>query len=352
MKESCQHQCSIPLRYVGPLLILGDAKPYEVTVPLATYETPLWPSVARGAKVTKKAGGIATVVTYDAMARSVAVEAESAKKAAQLVETLSKQKKKLFSVAEATSRHLSCVEVDFRQVGSCVYIRLSGSTGDASGHNMITKGADAVLQWICSTYSDLRQISVSGNYCTDKKVSSVNAILGRGKQVVADVLIPRELCLTGLKTTPEAIVELNTKKNLLGSIINGGVQSANAHFANMLLAIYLATGQDAANIVEGSQGITFAEVRDDSVYFSVTLPNIIVGTVGHGKDLPGPIAALEHLGCIEKKSGMNGRRLAEIVAATVLCGELSLLAAQTKPGELVRTHISLERGGSRGHSRH
>ncbi len=341
MKEPPQSSCSIPLRYVGPLLINGPSNSYEVTVPLATYETPLWPSVSRGARVTKKAGGITAVVTHDAMARSIAIEAENAKQAAQCVEKLSQQRKQLFSIAESTSHHLQCEELSFRQVGSCIYIRLTGRTGDASGHNMITKGADAMLQWICTTYPELRHISVSGNYCTDKKVSSVNAILGRGKSVVADVLLSNELCRTELRTTPEALSELNTKKNLLGSIINGGVQTANAHFANMLLALYLPTGQDAANIVEGSQGITFAEVRGTDLYFSVSLPNIIVGTIGHGKDLPGPAKALEHLGCGAENSG----RLAEIVAATVLCGELSLLAAQTKPGELVRTHISLERGG-------
>jgi hydroxymethylglutaryl-CoA reductase (NADPH) len=115
----------------------------------------------------------------------------------------------------------------------------------------------------------------------------------------------------------------------------------------MLLAIYLATGQDAANIVEGSQGITFAEVRDDSLYFSVSLPNIIVGTVGPGKDLPSTQEALQRLGCLEKRDvRQNSRRLAEIVAATVLCGELNLLAAQTKPGELVKSHMALERGGT------
>ena len=197
------------------------------------------------------------------MARSVAFEAESAACAAQVVRDLEGRKTELFSIAEATSRFLKCREIVYRVVGSCIYLRLSGSTGDASGHNMITKGADAILQWVCKNIPGIRYLSVSGNYCTDKKVSSVNAVLGRGKSVVADVLVPEELCRTVLKASPEAIAELNVKKNLLGSIINGGVQSANAHFANMLLAVYLATGQDAANIVEGSQGISFAEVRGE-----------------------------------------------------------------------------------------
>lgn len=347
MERSVAHAC-VPLRFVGPLRIIGETGTYEVKVPLATFESPLWPSVARGARATLRAGGISTVILRDAMARSIAFEASSALRAAQIVQDLQARQEVLFSVAQGTSRFLKCQEIDFRVVGSCVYLRLMGSTGDAAGHNMITKGADAILQWVCSTFSDVRYISVSGNYCTDKKVSSVNAVLGRGKSVVADVLIPASLCQSVLKSTPEAIAELNVKKNLLGSIINGGVQSANAHFANMLLATYIATGQDAANIVEGSQGISHAEVRDGDLYFSVSLPNVIVGTLGHGKDHPEIQERLSLLGCMEQRQvGQNSRRLAEIVAATVLCGELNLLAAQTKPGELVRSHMMIERGTKR-----
>jgi len=334
----------VPLKYVGPITINSPKETYSVKVPLATFESPLWPSVARGARVTAKAGGISTAILNNAMARSIAFEAFSCQRAAQIISELQQRKEELFSVAEKTSRFLRCEDISTRLVGSCVFVRLSGYTGDASGHNMITKGADAVLQWVCTQFPDVKQISVSGNYCTDKKVSSVNAILGRGKTVIAEVVISREHCESLLRTTPEAVVELHVKKNLLGSIINGGVQSANAHFANMLLAIYLATGQDAANIVEGSQGIVHAEVRGNDLYFSVTLNNIIVGTVGNGKGLEGTLEALSILGCLEEREvGENSKRLAEIVAATVLCGELSLLAAQTNVGELVRTHVTIER---------
>ena len=334
----------IPLRFVGPILICGESGTYSVDVPLATFESPLWPSVARGAKVSRDVGGISVTILDDGMARSILIDARTAKRAAAIVQDLKREQEAFFSVAHTTSRYLICKELDFRVIGSLVYLRLRGSTGDASGHNIITKAADAVLQYVCQRYPDVVQISVSGNYCTDKKVSSVNAILGRGKSVVADLLLSRDVCKTSLRTSPEAIVELNAKKNLLGSIINGGVQTANAHFANMLLAIYLATGQDAANIVEGSQGIVHAEAREEGLYFSVSLPNIIVGTVGSGKNEGCAREALERLGCCEERPvGANARRLAEIVGATVLCGELSLLAAQTNPGELVRTHITIER---------
>jgi hydroxymethylglutaryl-CoA reductase (NADPH) len=124
----------------------------------------------------------------------------------------------------------------------------------------------------------------------------------------------------------------------------GGLRSANAHFANMLLGFYLATGQDAANIVEGSQGIVHAEMQGDDLYFSVTVPNIIVGTVGNGKHLPFVQENMAMMGCTEtREPGQNARRLAIICAATVMCGELSLLAAQTNPGELMRAHVAMER---------
>lgn len=344
MEHSHLSDTCLPTKFVGPLAIRGETTPYEVKVPLATYESPLWPSVARGARAANKAGGISVTITQDHMARSILFEAPTASRSAQIISFIERERKTLFAVAEATSRFLRCVDLSIRAVGPLVYLRLCGTTGDAAGHNMITKGADAVLRWLCQQFADIRYVSVSGNYCTDKKVSSINAILGRGKSLIAEVFIPDTIVRSVLKTSPLAITELNDKKNLVGSIISGSVQSANAHFANMLLAVYLATGQDAANIVEGSQGITFAEVRGDGIYFSVSLPNVIVGTVGIGKESQEISARLEALGCkAERPPGQNSRRLAEIVAATVLCGELSLLAAQTNPGELVRTHMAIER---------
>jgi hydroxymethylglutaryl-CoA reductase (NADPH) len=204
---------------------------------------------------------------------------------------------------------------------------------------MATIAAENILNWILSEYPQLKYISISGNLCTDKKVSAVNGILGRGKYLIAELKVPRQVVREVLKTTPEQIVELHLKKNLLGGILAGSLRTANAHFANMLLAMYLATGQDAANIVEGSQGIVHAEVINQDLYFSVTLPNIIVGTVGNGKNLPFVQENFKKIGFGE----VTARKLAIIIAASVLCGEISLLAAQTNQGELVRAHVSLER---------
>ncbi|MCP4280345.1 MAG: hydroxymethylglutaryl-CoA reductase, partial [Alteromonas sp.] len=135
------------------------------------------------------------------------------------------------------------------------------------------------------------------------------------------------------------------KKNLLGTTLAGGLRSANAHAANMLLAFYLATGQDAANIVEGSQCIVHCETVDGNLYFSVSLPDLIVGSGGYGRGIDFVERNLEELGCRQdREPGANARRLAVICATSVLCGELSLMAAQTNPGELMQSHVNMERG--------
>lgn len=335
---------AVPMQLVGPIRITGPEVADDVLVPLATYESPLWPSVNRGARISVAAGGIRAVIADDRMARSVVVEAPTAVGAVETVLSLRERRPELEQVVSGTSRFAHLVDFHTQIVGNLLYLRLEVRTGDAAGHNMVTKAAEAVLNWMLGEYGSLRYVSISGNYCTDKKTSAVNGILGRGKYVVTELLAARDLCERLLKTTPEKIVELNIKKNLIGTVLAGGLRSANAHFANMLLGFYLATGQDAANIVEGSQGIVHAEVRARDLYFSCTLPNVIVGTVGNGKDLPFVQRNLEVLGCASaREPGANARRLAIIAAATVLCGELSLLAAQTHPGELMRAHVALER---------
>lgn len=334
----------IPMKIIGPIKIIGPEVNEEVKIPLATFESPLWPSTNRGARLSQLTQGIHAIVLKDCMTRSVLVEAPDALYAHQVLDNLQYKKSELADVVYSTSRFTTLNDWHSQVVGNLLYLRFSVQTGDAAGHNMVTKAADALLNYLIKEYPQLNYISVSGNFCVDKKVSAVNGILGRGKYVIAEMTIPRHLCESHLKTTPEKIVNLHIKKNLLGTLIAGGLRTANAHFANMLLGFYLATGQDVANIVEGSQGIVHTEVRGEDLYFSVTLPNIIVGTIGNGKHLEFVQENLRMLGCLEERGvGQNARRLAIVAAATVLCGEISLLAAQTNPGELMRSHIELER---------
>jgi len=344
-QSNTEQTASIPMRIVGPVRIVSAEMDAEVPLPLATFETPLWPSTHRGARVCTQAGGIKATVIDDRMTRSVLVEADSIIELQQIIIELQQKKLELQQVISQASRFSQLLAIHTQLVGSLLYIRFELSTGDAAGHNMVTLAAERMLDWILSRYPALRYVSISGNYCSDKKASAVNGILGRGKNVIAEVVISDELCQRLLHTTPEKIVNLNIKKNLLGNIIAGGLRTANAHFANMLLGFYLATGQDAANIIEGSQGIVHAELRaEGALYFSVTLPNLIVGAVGNGKNLPFVQENLRLLGCLEEREpGYNARRLAMIAAAAVLCGELSLLAAQTNRGELMRSHLKMER---------
>ncbi len=336
----------IPMRNIGPIKLSGSVLEEEVLVPLATFETPLWPSTNRGATISRLAGGIKVTVIDDRMTRSVLLEAENAEIAYHVTAALKGYQSELAEVVRNTSRFACLEEWHTQIVGKLIFIRFAMTTGDAAGHNMTTKAADALLGWILARFPQLKYVSISGNFCTDKKVSAVNGILGRGKYAVAEIWIPSDVCESSLRTSPQKIVDLNIKKNLIGTIIAGGVRTANAHFANMLLAFYLATGQDAANIVEGSQGIVHAEVNNDNLYFSVTIPNIIVGTIGNGKQHDFVLKNLQQLGCLEtRKPGLNAKRLAAIAAATILCGELSLLAAQTNPGELMESHVRLERMG-------
>jgi hydroxymethylglutaryl-CoA reductase (NADPH) len=278
------------------------------------------------------------------MTRSLLFQAPNASAALAARRGIEERQQEVAAVTDASSRFARLLRLNFQIVGRLLYVRIEMTTGDAAGHNMVTKAADRLATWITKQFPELEYASISGNYCTDKKVSAVNGILGRGKYVIAELTISDAICREMLKTTPAKLVSLNLRKNLVGTLIAGGVRTANAHVANVLLAFYLATGQDAANIVEGSQAITLVEPVEGGVYFSVTIPNVIVGTVGSGKDVPYVLRNLEELGCTGAAApGRNSRRLAAICGAAVLCGELSLMAAQTNPGELMRAHETFER---------
>jgi hydroxymethylglutaryl-CoA reductase (NADPH) len=336
----------VPMKQVGPLRVSGTVVSGEFKVPLATYETPLWPSVNRGARVSMQcAEGIKCTVVDERMTRSVLFEAPDAAAALLALNEIKADFSQLVDCVAQTSRFARLIGLHSQIAGNLLFLRFEFSTGDAAGHNMCTQAAEALMEYILARQPALKYESLSGNYCSDKKATAVNGILGRGKYVVAELTIPRKICRRYLKTTPGKLAQLNLRKNLIGTMLAGGSRSANAHFANMLLAFYLATGQDAANIVEGSQGLTMTEERDGDLYFSVTLPNLIVGTVGNGKGLDFVQENMKLMGLdTAREPSENSRRLACLCAATVLCGELSLLAALTNPSELMQSHRKLERG--------
>ena len=324
-----------------------------INFPISTYETPLFASIKRGIKVSK-IHPISVAILSNCMTRSAIFQCKSVFEVEFLIDFIKKQQTngKLQEVVNTTSNHCKIKDITFQVVGNLAYARFSYDTSEASGHNMTTIATNELAKWIVENFKiiskiDVKYLSNSGNTCCDKKVSAINSISGRGKNVIAEIVISRQTCNEILHTTPEKIVELNIKKNLIGSTLAGSLCSANAHYANMLASIYLPLGQDIANIVEGSQGITHCEVNDnDELYFSVNLPNIICGCVGNGKDLDFVKENLKLIGCLDenyKVIDYASERMAKIICAVVLCGELSLMSALTNQDELVKSHIKIER---------
>lgn len=334
----------IPTRWVGEMQLTGEVNE-ALSVPLATYESPLWPSVARGARLSRHCpDGIRVTVLDSRMTRSIILESEHAAAAFEALQSIQARFADWQTCVQQSSRYARLLDIHGEIVGKLLFLRFAFFTGDAAGHNMATKAAESIMDAILNAYPQLRYGSISGNLCCDKKTSAVNGLLGRGHHVIAEILIPEALCQKFLRTDAARLCALNQHKNYVGGVLAGSLRSANAHFANMLLAFYLATGQDAANIVEGSQGMVHTENRNGALYFACSLPNLIVGTVGNGKHLAQIEAHLQRLGCREARpAGENAKRLAAICAATVLCGELSLLAAQCNRGELMRSHLVMER---------
>ena len=323
----------------GPLKINGQYCKREVFVPLATSEGALVASINRGASTITASGGVNTIVTSDFMTRAPVIKTNSASDALLIKQWFVDNFTDLKELAESTTSHGKLLKIDpILIVGSYVYPRFVYSTGDSMGMNMVTIATEKILDKLAQE-SDAKHIALSGNVCVDKKPAAINVVEGRGKSVVADILIPKEIVNKKLKTTAEAIVEVNITKNLIGSAAAGSM-AFNAHYANMVAAIFLATGQDAAHVVEGSLGITTAENRDGDLYFSVNLPDLPIATVGGGTSLE---VANEGLNILGVAGSGKAREFAEIVAGTVLAGELSLIGALAA-GHLARAHQELGRG--------
>ncbi|TKW41219.1 hypothetical protein SEVIR_1G300200v4 [Setaria viridis] len=344
--------CEMPVGYVqvpvgvaGPLLL--DGRQYHV--PMATTEGCLVASVNRGCRAIAASGGAVSVLLRDAMSRAPVVKLPSAKRAAELksfVEAAANFET-LASVFNRSSRFGRLQGIRCALGGRNLYIRFTCSTGDAMGMNMVSKGVENVLGYLQNDFPDMNLISLSGNYCSDKKPTAVNWIEGRGKSVVCEATIKGGVVQNVLKTTVQKLIELNIIKNLAGSALAGALGGFNAHASNIVTALFIATGQDPAQNVESSQCITMLEaVNDgDDLHISVTMPSIEVGTIGGGTCLASQAACLNLLGVRgpnRDSPGANAKVLATIVAGSVLAGELSLLAALSA-GQLVKSHMKYNR---------
>ncbi|NLI74180.1 MAG: hydroxymethylglutaryl-CoA reductase (NADPH) [Euryarchaeota archaeon] len=328
---------SIPLGFVGPLLVQGNEAKGEFLVPLATTEGALVASVNRGSSVITAAGGATTMVVKDEMTRGPVFRARDLRHASEAAEWIELNMDKIRAAAEATTRRGKLLSATPYIVGRSLFLRFSYSTSDAMGMNMATIASEAASRLI-EEHTGVTMISVSGNMCVDKKPSALNALAGRGKTVLADVTIPRELLEKRMHTSPEAVVETCYRKCNIGSALSASL-GFNAHVANMLAAVYIATGQDPAQVAEGSMGMTTAELVGGDLYMSVRLPAIEVGTVGGGTRLPAQREALAMIDCLGDGKAV---KFAEIIGAIVLAGELSTLCAQSA-GQLGEAHARLGR---------
>ena len=329
----------IPVGIAGPLSIHGEHANGEFYVPIATSEGALVASINRGFSTIKAGGGVTARIIDDKMTRAPVIKTESITEALKIRNWIKDNFSKLKNAAESTTRHGKLVKIDpVVIVGKYVYPRFVYTTGDSMGMNMVTIATETALTVLMDETSG-HVISLSGNLDVDKKPAAINMIEGRGKSISAEISIPREIVEKKLKTTPEAIVEVNTAKNFIGSAISGSM-GFNAHYANMIGGIFLATGQDEAHIVEGSLGITVTEEVNGNLYFSVTLPDVPVATFGGGTRLETAKECLEIMGVY---GGGQVGKFAEIIAGTVLAGELSLMGALAA-GHLARAHKDLGRG--------
>jgi hydroxymethylglutaryl-CoA reductase (NADPH) len=339
----------IPVGIAGPLRVNGDYAKGDFYVPLATTEGALVASVNRGAKAVTASGGAYVKVLKDGMTRAPLIWTPSVVEAVRFVEWVKANMEVLKGKVSEVTRHGRLLDLQPFIVGNLVWLRFIYSTGDAMGMNMATIASDRICSYIEQSYDgEARCISLSGNMCTDKKPAIINRLLGRGKYVVAEALIPASVAESVLKARIDLIHYINQAKNLLGSGVAGSA-SFNAHYANIVAAIFIATGQDVAQVVESSMGFTWTELRGDSLYISVTLPSLEVGTVGGGTRLRTQREALAIMGVAGggDPPGVNALKFAEIVAATILAGELNLLAALAS-GHLARAHEKLGRGKVRG----
>lgn len=329
----------IPVGLAGPLKINGINTQGEFYVPLATTEGALVASVNRGCSAITEAGGANVRISDDKMTRGPVIKAQSLSEALEIKDWIKNNFKELKKAAEVTTRHGKLIKIDpILVVGRYLYPRFVFKTGDSMGMNMVTIATENALN-LLTHKTGAHVVALSGNLCVDKKPSSLNLIEGRGKSLVAEAIIPQEIVENKLKTTTDAIVEVNIAKNLIGSAISGSM-GFNAQYANMIGALFLATGQDEAHIVEGCLGITTTENIDGDLYFSVTLPDVPLATIGGGTRLE---TARECLEIIDAYGTGKVGKLAEIVAGTVLAGELSLVGALSA-GHLARAHKELGRG--------
>jgi len=328
----------VPLGLIGPLLVNGEHAQGDFYVPMATSEGTLIASYNRGARLLRDSGGVKVTVVDDAMQRAPVFVFNDAREAREFGTWVEQNFAEIAAQAETTTSSGKLRNIEQYAAARMRYLRFNFTTGDAAGQNMVGKATFIACEWIMKTYPGIQRYMLSGAMDTDKKHSQINTLHSRGKRVVAEVLIPGDLLEKTMGVTAEVLFKAR-QINQVGSFMAGS-SSTGAHAANGIAAVFIATGQDAANVAESSSSIIFADVDEaGNYYLSITLPSLIVATYGGGTGLPTQQECLNILDC-------NGtgkvRKLAEIIGATVLAGEVSLMSA-VLAGDWVTSHDALGR---------
>lgn len=328
----------VPIGLAGPLLVNGEHAQGEFLVPLATTEGTLVASYSRGMKLTREAGGITTTVLDDKMQRAPVFSFDSAREAKAFSVWLDEHFEEIAAAAQATTRSGRLIEIQKFSVSKLLYTRFNYTTGDAAGQNMTGKATFAACAWIKQNYPGELHFLLEGQFATDKKTSVVNMLHTRGKRVVAEITLPAALVEEHMNVTTDKLWAARLRGQL-GAFMSVTNNNGN-HSANGITAMFIATGQDVANVAESSALYGFSELLPNGdLYTSITIPSLIIATYGGGTGLATQRECLELLGCY----GAGGvHKLAEIIAATVLAGELSLGSAVVAE-EWVEAHDNLGR---------
>ncbi|MEZ5400199.1 MAG: hydroxymethylglutaryl-CoA reductase [Bryobacteraceae bacterium] len=322
----------VPVGVAGPMLVHGTHAKGVFYVPMATTEGALVRSYERGMMALTRSGGVQTALLGDENQTAPSFFFEDVHRAAAFCEWVPTQIDAFRAAAQTTTRHGRLTNVKCFQVGRQVIVNFGFTTGDAHGMNMIVKATDAVCRWIESNYAPGCTHFLFSGMCSEKRASGFVNVRGKGKRVTAGCLLPHRVLKSYLHVSADQLFRI-WQSTVVGHLQAGAI-GYNGHAANGLTAIFIATGQDVANVANSAQAITVFEPHPEGLYVSTTLPALTIATVGGGTGLAPQREGLTIMGCAG--SG-HAKKFAEVVAGAVLAGEISMGGAIAS-GEFVAAH--------------
>ena len=341
-KGNCEHftgVAQIPLGVAGPLTVDGEHAKGDFVIPMATTEGTLVASYNRGIKVCNLAGGVKATVSNDCMQRAPVFVFRDAREARDFTHWIDDNIDTIREEAEATSSIAKLIYIDTYLSNRFAYLRFNYTTGDAAGQNMVGRATFAACGWVIDHFPDpIQHFYLESNFATDKKASQVNVMRTRGKRVTAEATIPREVLIQNMRVEPESL-HYHWNVATVGAFLSGA-NNNGAHSPNAITAMFIATGQDVANVSESSAAVLYTELTEEcDLYISLTIPSLIVATYGGGTGLATQRECLEMMDCYGKG---KVNKFAEIVASVALAGELSLGSAISS-SDWVSSHESYGR---------